>query len=471
MTDSKSAAGTESTSSTKLQLPTTDQRGSSFTLAPSPEGQGSSSRLALPISDQPTSISREPVIQEETISLGALVRSLVGTNLMHYRIDEFVGGGGMGAVFRGEDLSLNRTVAVKVLSREGLDEEMVRRFAHEARSAARLDHPSIPHVYFVGEDAGWHFIVFEFIEGTNIRDLVRSQGPLEIRDAVIYLADVAEALQHASSRDVVHRDVKPSNVLVTNDGKAILVDMGLARTGQVQSTAADLTATGVTLGTFDYISPEQARDPRSADTRSDIYSLGCTLYFMLTGRPPFPEGTMLQKLLSHSSELPTAPSEFRHDVPDGLTEILARMLAKKPEHRHQDASELLGDILFFAEEHQISLNHNRNAKIVIERKVIQETGWSRHVPWLVPLLVLVTTAIALQAWQMPAALPPDLPKEAAVTQEPSSAADSDQDAESLPADDTSEVPDLLFEGPLTDEDAADFEVETGSEGESDGVGL
>lgn len=330
-------------------------------------------------------------------------------HLMHFRVDEYVGGGGMGAVFRGQDLSLGRTVAIKILSRESLDDEMIRRFGYEAKNAAKLDHPSIPHVYYVGEAEGWHFIVFEFVEGDNIRDLVRKQGPLSIQDAVIYLADVAEALQHASSRDVVHRDVKPSNVLVTHDGRAILVDMGLARSGQIQSTAADLTATGVTLGTFDYISPEQARDPRNADTRSDIYSLGCTLYYMLTGQPPFPEGTMLQKLLSHSSELPVDPSEYRHDVPTQLARILAKMLAKKPEQRQQDASELLGDIVIFADEHQIPLNQNRNASIVVERRVVQETGWARHVPWMVPLTVVVATAIALQVWQVPPAEPPELP--------------------------------------------------------------
>lgn len=412
MTDSKTVQGTKSTGSSKLELPTTEKRGSSIAAVPSSTARSP----ALPITDQPTAISKEPLIQDRTVSLGTLVRSLVGTELLHFRIDEFVGGGGMGAVFRGQDLSLGRTVAIKVLSRESVDDEMVRRFQHEARSAAKLDHPSIPHVYFIGEQDGWHFIVFEFIEGSNIRDLVMKKGPLPIVDAVVYLADIAEALQHASSRDVVHRDVKPSNLLVTHDGRVKLVDMGLARTDQVQSSAADLTATGVTLGTFDYISPEQARDPRIADTRSDIYSLGCTLYYMLTGRPPFPEGTMLQKLLSHTSELPTDPGEFRDDVPPALTELLARMLAKKPEHRHQDASELLGDILFFAEEEKITLNNNRHAGIVIERKIVQETGWSRHIPWMVPLMVLVATAVGLQAWQVPPSEPPPLPPGGTATQ-------------------------------------------------------
>ncbi len=425
--------------SSKLQLPTTKQHGSSVAKSAnqSPTDSAPNSGF-LPITDQPTSISKKPAIAQanNTASLGTLVRTLVGTEVQHFHIDEFVGGGGMGAVFRGKDTSLGRVVAIKVLSRESIDEEMVKRFHHEARSAAKLDHPSIPSVYFVGEHDGWHFIVFEFIEGENIRDIVVKQGPLSIPDTVVFLADIAEALQHADSRDVVHRDVKPSNVLVTHDGHAKLVDMGLARTDQMQSATGDLTATGVTLGTFDYISPEQARDPREADTRSDIYSLGCTLYFMLTGRPPFPDGTMLQKLLSHTSEAPPDPIEFRDDVPPRLNDMLARMLAKNPDHRHQDASDLLGDIVFLAEEENIKLN-DRNSGLVIERRVVQDTGFVRHIPWLVPLIVLVGTAIALQAFQGVQSPPPTFKRPNEVVEEvapettPITTAESDLDEDNL----------------------------------------
>ena len=382
MADSSKSA-TEGSS--KLELPTTQKRGSSVTLKPVGN-----------LAEQPTAISRKPPLVGASLSSAAMrVRTLADSKLQHFYLEEFVGGGGMGAVFRGEDTTLGRTVAIKVLSQDQIDDDMVRRFHHEAESAAKLDHPAIPHVYFVGEQDGWHFIVFEFIEGENIRDYVGQQGPLSIPQAITYLADIADAIQHASSRDVVHRDVKPSNVLVTNDGHAKLVDMGLARTEQIQSTANDLTATGVTLGTFDYISPEQARDPRNVDTRSDIYSLGCTLYFMLTGRPPFPEGTMLQKLLSHTSESPPDPSQFRDDIPPRMIDLLARMLAKDPDHRHQDAGELLGEILLLAEEQQVALNSVRNGNLVIQRPVVQETGWRRHIPWAIPLAVLVGTAMAL----------------------------------------------------------------------------
>src|SRR5256714_5941870 len=203
----------------------------------------------------------------------------------------------MGAVFRATDTRLGRTVAVKVLSRDHDDEETIRRFRNEAQSAARLDHPNIARVYYVGEDQGLNFIVFEFVDGTNLRDQVQNAGPLELEQALYYTLQLAEALAHSASRDVVHRDIKPSNVLVTAEGQVKLVDMGLARLHQVESSANDLTATGVTLGTFDYNSPEQARDPRAADVRSDIYSLGCTLFYMLTGQPPLSEGKELTKLL------------------------------------------------------------------------------------------------------------------------------------------------------------------------------
>jgi serine/threonine protein kinase len=273
-----------------------------------------------------------------------LGQTLIGRRLEHYQLEEFVGGGGMGAVFRATDMRLGRTVAVKVLSRDQSSEENVRRFRNEAQSAARLDHRNIARVHYVGEDAGLNFIVFEFIEGINLRDVVQQKGPLELEEALRYTVQVAEALAHASQRDVVHRDIKPSNVLIMPSGQVKLVDMGLARLHQVDSSFDDLTASGVTLGTFDYISPEQARDPRAADVRSDIYSLGCTLYFTLTGKPPFPDGSALQKLLRHNGVDPPDVRLFRPDLPVSVGPLLAKMLAKRPLQRPQSAEELILDL-------------------------------------------------------------------------------------------------------------------------------
>ena len=321
---------------------------------------------------------------------------LRGQQLGHFFLEEFIGGGGMGAVFRGQDSMLGRTVAVKVVSSESADEETQRRFHNEAQSAARLDHPNIARVYYVGEDKGWNYIVFEYIEGVNIRDLVDHQGIRPVGEAVSYTIQVAEALAHAVERDVVHRDIKPSNILVMPDGRAKLVDMGLARLHQVNSPSNDLTATGVTLGTFDYISPEQARDPRSADVRSDLYSLGCTLYFMLTGMPPFPDGTVLQKLLSHSGEAPPDPRELRHGLDEELAAICLKLMSKQPNQRYQSPSELISDLLILADHLGLSGISATRTLTVAPRD-----GWfalfENHVPWVVVVTLYLITGLFLHA--------------------------------------------------------------------------
>ncbi|MFV2068534.1 MAG: serine/threonine-protein kinase, partial [Pirellulales bacterium] len=222
--------------------------------------------------DDQTVISGGPPLARHVDPLGLHslddIQAFEGQMLGHFRIERFVGGGGMGAVYRALDTRLNRPVAVKILSAEPYsDADVERRFKNEAQSAARLDHENIARVYYFGVERGVHFIAFEFIDGINVRDLVVQRGPLPLAEAVSYTLQVADALAHASRRDVVHRDIKPSNVLVTSEGRAKLVDMGLARLHQVECSGEDLTASGVTLGTFDYISPEQARDPRNADIR------------------------------------------------------------------------------------------------------------------------------------------------------------------------------------------------------------
>ncbi len=340
-------------------------------------------------SDQKTVISRSPPRSEFPLTAATvqdLGKLLIGQRLGHFLIEEFVGGGGMGAVFRATDAELGRTVAVKVVSGASNDDDTLRRFKNEAQSAARLDHQNIARVYYVGADKGWHYIVFEFIQGVNIRDLVQHKGPLPIEEAVHYTLQVAEALDHASKRNVVHRDIKPSNVLVMPDGTVKLVDMGLARLHQVDATN-DLTASGVTLGTFDYISPEQAREPRNADVRSDLYSLGCTLYYMLTGQPPFPQGTVLQKLLSHSSERPPDPRDLRPELGDEVTEIVHRLLAKNPADRYQSPAELVGKLLGLADELGLTLAGRAPTLMVPPAEPISVL--LRHLPWMIPTGVLL----------------------------------------------------------------------------------
>ena len=348
--------------------------------------------ISKPVHDAPS--ESRGVLAEHARTPQELGASLEGSMLGHFQLEQFVGGGGMGAVFRGVDTMLGRTVAVKVLSRDRTDPETLRRFKNEAQSAARLDNENIARVYFVGEDRGLHYIVFEFIEGVNVRDLVEQEGPLSLADAISFTLQVAEALDHATQRNVVHRDIKPSNVLVAADGRAKLVDMGLARLHQVETDSKDLTASGVTLGTFDYISPEQARDPRAADVRSDLYSLGCTFYFMLTGRPPFPEGTVLQKLLSHSGEDPTDPRNFRPNLDEQVVQVLNKLLAKQPGQRYQQPNELIGELLLIVERLNLT-GVARSGKVWLSPQ-----PWfarvERSLPWIVPGLLLIGILAVLE---------------------------------------------------------------------------
>jgi len=340
-----------------------------------------------------------------TSSLAAmqdLGRRLEGATLGAYHLEEFVGGGGMGAVFRALDTTLDRIVAVKVLfAHESADEEVVRRFRNEAQSAARLDHENIGRVHAVGYEEGWHFIVFEFIEGMNLRDIVAESGAFGIRRTVDVTLQLAEALAHAAERDVVHRDIKPSNVIITPDGHAKLVDMGLARLHQVTG-GNDLTVSGMTLGTFDYISPEQARDPRAADVRSDLYSLGCTIYFLLAGRPPFAEGTMVQKLLQHQQERAVPVERLRPETPSALAGAVARLMEKDPADRFQSPEALVADLADLAASLGIFVPTPRLERVTVAPK---RRRFVLILPWLVPVAGLLAI-VAAAWWFEPAAVVP-----------------------------------------------------------------
>jgi eukaryotic-like serine/threonine-protein kinase len=352
-----------------------------------------------PFASDLTVISTAPLIEPRPLlprqPASELARSLLGEQLGDIRLEEFVGGGGMGAVFRGIDTRLDRTVAVKVLTTaHPSDADSDGRFEMEARSAARLDHPNIARVHYVGEERGHRYLVFEYIEGTNLRDLVNASGPFALADALRYMLQIADALVHAWQRDVVHRDIKPSNILVTPEGLAKLVDMGLARVEQADPAEHELTTSGVTLGTFDYMAPEQARDARLADIRSDVYSLGCTFYFMLVGKPPFPDGTALQKLLQHQSGEPPNLSQHRADVPESVVELLDTMLAKRPEDRFQNPAELLAALIAVTEQlgivyPQISLPAGWSARPV------PPTWFRSHAPWFVPAVLLLLSVLTL----------------------------------------------------------------------------
>ena len=346
--------------------------------------------------DQPTIISSEdsPSYSLPRLRSSELADQLLGSMLDHYRLDQYIGGGGMGVVFKAQDTLLGRTVAVKVLSRKGDDPEMLRRFANEAQSAAKLDHENIARVFFVGQDQGWSYIVFEFVEGRNLRQIVADQGPLELDLALRYMCQMARALEHAGHREVIHRDIKPSNVIVTDDHRVKLVDMGLARMQRMDSDQADLTASGMTLGTFDYISPEQARNPRDADTRSDIYSLGCTFFYLLTASPPFPDGTPIQKLLSHQEAERPDPAALRPDLPDSIRRLILKQLAPSPAQRYQTPNELLADLLVAA--HDLGIDLGLKESLIIEPIEVQSSWIGQLIPIVVPASGLIVALLMLE---------------------------------------------------------------------------
>jgi serine/threonine protein kinase len=267
-------------------------------------------------------------------------RELIGAQLDHFELLDCIGEGGMGRVFRARDARLDRLVALKVLNPEfANDADMRRRFEQEAKAASRLDSPFFARVYHFGADKGVCFIAMELVEGRTLRQVIEENDRLDPAAALRIGAALAYGLHHASLRGVVHRDVKPSNVVVDDDGNVKLIDMGLAR--DFMQASGDATKTNVTLGTLDYISPEQASDPRLVDVRSDIYSLGCTLYHALTGRPPFPEGTDLQKLLSHHSETAPNPRDLVPDVPVEIADLVVAMMAKRASDRPQSPADLI----------------------------------------------------------------------------------------------------------------------------------
>ena len=347
-----------------------------------------------------------------------------GTLLGHYVIKKYIGGGGMGRVYLATDAALDRDVAIKVLPQQRIsDEGMVARFMNEAKSAARLNHEHIAQVYFAGEESGIPFIAFEYVEGVNVRAMVEEHNVFPLAQALNYLLQISHALAHAATHNVVHRDVKPSNILITREGRAKLIDMGLARLLDTSEARGDLTASGVTLGTFDYISPEQARDPRNADIRSDIYSLGCTLFYMLAGRPPFPEGTVLQKLLQHQGDAPPDIRSFQPGIPAEISFLIQKMMAKDPKQRFQTPTLLIEALTDVA--HRLGLHQAGQGNLVwTPVRTNRRSRLLRHLPWIAAVSLLLFGFLLMTLFSEQLYLPllmPDPP--VSIVQAPPNAAD------------------------------------------------
>lgn len=329
-----------------------------------------------------------------------------------YRVRSRIGRGGMGTVYKAEHRMMERTVALKVINPRFVNNpEAAERFHREIKAAARLTHPNIVTAHDAEQVDGLHLLVMEFVDGISLERQVRRRGSLPVKAAIRFVRQAAHALQHAHQQGMVHRDIKPENLMLTRDGRKIkILDFGLARFAREEEETSDrtdhsetptgagtLTRSDTVLGTPDYMAPEQIGDAGSADIRADIYSLGCTLYFLLTGQPPFSGETIRDKLAAHqNSKLPPLHT-LREDVPCELTEIAARMTAKDPADRYQTPQEVVDALGQFldtgittvgAESPTVAVDKSDSS--THQETAVPNAKWQRYV-WPVILSGLVLT--------------------------------------------------------------------------------
>ncbi|HEX3869485.1 MAG TPA: serine/threonine-protein kinase [Pirellulales bacterium] len=268
-----------------------------------------------------------------------------GFFLGNYKLLRLLGSGGMSSVYLAEHKHMHRQSAIKVLPKNRIDDSSyLERFYLEARAAAALDHPNIVRAYDVASEGTTHFLVMEYVEGRDLQVMVKQDGPLPYQTAAEYIRQSALGLAHAHEEGLIHRDIKPANLLVDLRGTVKVLDMGLAKFTDDGRASLTVAHDENVLGTADYLAPEQAVNSHNVDHRVDIYSLGCTLYFVLTGHPPFCEGTLTQRLLKHQTTEPPGILIDRPDAPKELVAICSRMMAKTPEKRFQSAQEV-SDVL------------------------------------------------------------------------------------------------------------------------------
>ena len=290
------------------------------------------------------------VLAEQLIAKNSLTRwqaekLLAGKHkgffLGKYRLLSLLGTGGMSSVYLAEHVLMRRRVAIKILPQQRVeDSSYLQRFHREAQAVAALDHRNIVRAYDVDVDGKNHFLVMEYVAGKNLMELVQQNGVLSYVKACEYMRQAADGLSAAHKASMVHRDIKPGNLLLDDKGTIKLLDLGLARFfNEGEENSLTIQHDEKVLGTADYLSPEQARDSHNVDIRSDIYSLGCTLYFLLTGHPPFPDGTMAMRLLAHQQKEPASLRKDRPDVPDSIIAICDKMMAKDVAVRYQTARE------------------------------------------------------------------------------------------------------------------------------------
>jgi serine/threonine protein kinase len=306
--------------------------------------------------EAPTAISNSPDrLGEFLVERGALTHFQVtklkqgtwqGLVLGSFHILSPLGKGGMGTVYLAHDIrkppGRNALVALKVLPPKRAREEdrMLARFRREMDLAQRVSHPHLTKTFEVGEAGDVHFIAMEYIRGQSLRRLVAEQGPLNVARAARLFAEVADGLQHAHEQGLVHRDLKPSNIMVTPNGHAKILDMGLALAvgEELPKDKTIVGGQGYVVGTMDYIAPEQVDDPTAVDARADLYALGCSMYFALTGTPPFPGGSSIDKMKWHRTKYADPLSEFNPTIPSDFSRIVERLMEKSPQSRYRSAA-------------------------------------------------------------------------------------------------------------------------------------
>lgn len=268
-----------------------------------------------------------------------------GFFLDKYKLLGHLGTGGMSSVYLAESKNTRKKRAIKVLPKKKVsDKSYLDRFYREGKAAASLNHPNIVRVYDINNAGDTHYMVMEYVQGADLYETVRDHGQLSIEDAVDAIYQSAEGLLHAHKKGMVHRDVKPANLLKTETGSIKILDLGLALFNTEGEESLTVLYNEKVMGTADYLSPEQAVNSHEVDHRADIYSLGCTLYFLVTGRPPFDKGTLAQRIAMHQTKEPDSIFDSRKDCPAGLVDICTKMMRKNPDDRFADCEEVMATL-------------------------------------------------------------------------------------------------------------------------------
>lgn len=289
------------------------------------------------------------VFAKQLVDAGLLTRWQAGQLLIErpsffvgkYKLIDLLGKGGMGSVFLARHTMMNRPVALKMMARQlSKDQAALERFLAEARAVSSLDHPNIIHAYNVDSEDDRFYMVMEYVEGLDLQRMVERDGPLDFDRAADYIRQAAEGLAHAHGKGLIHCDIKPANLLVNTQGVVKILDLGMARFSDKEADSKIGGKEQSLVGTIDYMAPEQAMASPNLDHRADVYSLGCTLYFVLTGRPPFPEGSVHERILKHQTQQPQSVAELRPGAPRDLVRICQKMMAKEPAERYASAEEV-----------------------------------------------------------------------------------------------------------------------------------